>query len=476
MKLSKLINLSLAAALVAFGLWVLYPQQSQQPEMASPELVEAAPHVHVDGAVMPARAEIDGSAWRLGKPKPGSKVRTALYETPNDPGYSSHGVFVDDAVELCQGSCGCEGGCSCGGGVAYADGYGGGQSQSLGSKFLKAVGVGPKRTREGRWVQARSAPWEQYAYGEYVGPYRTPHVPEYRLRVGDDLEFVYLITRRQSSEPYRFYVGDEIRITSAGDPNLNQVSLVVLSDGTVSLPLIGLVRVAGKTISNLQRELNDRYADGFVKNPEIVVQVVSGDTPLQDLRDAVDARAGNGGQSRLATVAPDGTVQLPLVGSIPAIGLSLKEIAREINARYRILLGGIEVTPILIDQAPSFIYVVGEVNQPGRFDLTGPTSSMQAIALAGGFTPGGNLRQMVVFRRDANWQLVATRLDLAAAMFGRRPQPADEIWLRDSDIVLIPKKPIQRLSEAVNQYLATTIYAIFPQQGVAFNFDDFTPL
>jgi len=83
---------------------------------------------------------------------------------------------------------------------------------------------------------------------------------------------------------------------------------------------------------------------------------------------------------------------------------------------------------------------------------------------------------MVVFRRDANWQLIATRLDLAAAMFGRRPRPSDEIWLRDSDIILIPKKPIQRLSEAVNQYLSSTIYAIFPQQGVAFNFDDFTPL
>jgi len=101
---------------------------------------------------------------------------------------------------------------------------------------------------------------------------------------------------------------------------------------------------------------------------------------------------------------------------------------------------------------------------------------IQALALADGFEPGGNLRQVIVFRRDANWQLIATKLDLNGALNGRRPYPADEIWLRDSDIVLVPRKPIQRLSEAVNQYLTTTLYAIFPQQGVQFNFDGFESL
>ena len=156
--------------------------------------------------------------------------------------------------------------------------------------------------------------------------------------------------------------------------------------------------------------------------------------------------------------------------------MTLKEIGREVNARYRLRLGGIEVTPILIERAPRFIYVVGEAVRPGRFELTGPTSVMQAVALAEGFSPGGNLRQVIVFRRDQNWRLTATKLDLAGALLGKRPQPSDEIWLRDSDIVLIPQKPIQRLSEAVNLYLAQTLYAIFPQQGVAFNFDDFTSL
>ena len=211
----------------------------------------------------------------------------------------------------------------------------------------------------------------------------------------------------------------------------------------------------------LQDELNSKYSE-YVKNPAIVIRVLQSDTPLQDLRDAVDARFGQGGQSRTAVVSPDGTVQLPLIGNVPAVGLSLDEIRREVNARYRNKIRGVEVTPILSQRAPRFIYVVGEVGRPGRFELTGPTTAMQAIALAEGFTPGGNLRQAVVFRRDQNWNLVATRLDLAGALYGKRPQPSDDVWLRDSDIVLIPKKPIQRLNEAIDQYLTQGLYDLVP--------------
>ena len=350
-------------------------------------------------------------------------------------------------------------------------------SENLPSKYMHAVnGNSGGIFGEPSWRNSSQLPWEQYAYGEYIGPFRTPHVPDYRIRINDQLEFVYLLTRRRTSEPYRMNVGDTIQVASTTDSTLNQPTVVILSDGTISLPLIGTVRAAGKSVNNLQRELNDRYAE-FVKSPEIVVQVVIGDTPLNDLRDAVDARQGTGGQSRLATVSPDGTIQLPLIGSVPAIGLTLDEIGREVNARYRLYLGGVVVTPILTERAPRFIYVVGEVGQAGRFELTGPTTAMQAIALAQGFTDAqANLRQVIVFRRDANWQLIATKLDLLGALSGRRPHPSDEIWLRDSDIILVPKKPIQRLSEAVNQYLTNTIYSIFPQQGIQFNFDGFQSL
>lgn len=329
-------------------------------------------------------------------------------------------------------------------------------------------------SREPRWNDQQLVPWESQAYGEYLGPYRTPHVPEYRLRVGDVLDFVYLLTRRSDGHPYKFHPGDTISITAVGDPSLNQPTLTVLSDGTITLPLIGNVLVAGKTSQRLIDELNERFrTDGKVRDPRMVVQVIKGDTPLNDLRDSVDARQGQGGQSRQVEVSPDGTIQLPLLGPVPAIGLSLEEMAREVNARYALRLDGISVNPILVRRAPRAIHILGQVNRPGRIELNGPTTVMQAIAQAEGWRTGSNLRQIIVFRRDENWNLVATKIDLQGALNGRRPHPSDEIWLRDADIVLVPKAPIQRFSEAVDLYLVRTLYSIFPQQGVVFNFDGF---
>jgi polysaccharide biosynthesis/export protein len=357
--------------------------------------------------------------------------------------------------------------------------------EELPSKYMRGVDENtPHRLREPHWHDRGKVPWEQYAYGEYLGPYRTPHVDEYRVRVGDQIECNYLQTREKLPQRYQLNIGDLIQISSAIDSSLNQPAfagnnlngLQIMPDGTVSLILVGEVRAAGKTVEDLQRELNEKYFQ-FIKNPSITVQVTKSETPVADLLDAVDSRFGQGGRSRQVTVSPDGTIQLPMIGSIPSIGLTLSELGREINARYRERIQGVEITPILIQRAPRFVYVLGEVKTAGRYELTAPTTAMQAVALAGGFDRrSGNVRQVIVFRRDKNWQLIATKLDLGGALAGRSPLPSDEIWLRDSDIVLIPAKPIQRFSDAVNLYMTNTLYAIFPQQGVAFNFDQFRSL
>ncbi len=329
--------------------------------------------------------------------------------------------------------------------------------------------------RELRWSDEHPVPFENMAYGEYIGPFRTPHVPEYRLRIGDRLDFIFILSSRPNGQPYRFCTGDTISLSSVSDPTLNQPTLTILSDGTVTLPLIGTVAVTGKTVDALAAELNQKFTEvGKIRDPQIVLQVIKGDTPLNELRNAIVTNFGQNGQSREVRVSPDGTIQLPLIGPAPAIGLTLREVAEEVNARYSEIIRGVTVNPNLIERAPRSIYVLGRVNRPGRIELTGPTTVMQAIAQAEGWQTGSNLRQVVVFRRDENWNLVATRLDLQGALNGRRPYPSDDIWLRDSDIVLVPKSPIQRFSETVDLYMLQSLYSIFPQQGVVFNFDGFT--
>ena len=327
--------------------------------------------------------------------------------------------------------------------------------------------------REPSWRNKNLIPFENYGPGEYVGPSRTPHVPEYRLRVDDVIEFVFQVTRLGHNQGYRLSAGDTIRITSPVDERLNEAArlngITIMPDSTISLDLIGNIVAGGKTVGELKAELDMLYSRFYDTKPNVVVSGITTGTKLRDFLDSVDARAGSGGQSRQVRVAPDGTIRLPLSGTVGVVGLSLDELEREVNMRYAQQLQGLHVTPILISRAPRFVYVAGEVAQPGRFELEAPTSALQAIALAGGQNNGGNLRQIVIFRRDKNWRLMAIKLDLAGGIFGKRPLPSDEIWLRDSDIVLIPKTPILRLADAIDLYFSRSLYGIFPSEIGSFD-------
>ncbi len=332
---------------------------------------------------------------------------------------------------------------------------------------------------EPKWRHAEMLPWESMAYGEYIGPPRTPHVKEYRARVNDQIDFVYRRTRNRTSEAYRLGVGDTLAISSVPiDLNIEDPLLTILQDGTIQVRGVGNVLAANKTIVQLQDELNQLFMEkaDLRENPKVIVKPIQTETRLQDLIRTVDATAGQGGLGRAVSVSPDGTVQLPGIGSVPAIGLTLSELSDETNSRYAMDVQGLEVTAILRQRAPRFVFVVGEVPAAGQIELTGPTTVMQIIARAGGWNPGGNLREIVIFRRDKDWRLIATKVDLSGAFWGRRPQPSDDLWLRDSDIVLIPKTPGQRIADFVEIYFTRGLYGVLPSQGFAVRFDGVSAL
>jgi len=321
---------------------------------------------------------------------------------------------------------------------------------------------------------ARWLAWQAFAQGEYVAHPRLAHVPEYRLRVDDQLDLIYRLTREETSQPYRLNVGDEIRIESFTDSALNR-DLIIQPDGTITLRLLGQVHATGRTVTQLRDELEKLYTK-YYKTPAVTVTPLKVNTKLEDLRATVDRRQGFGGQQQLVRVTPEGTISLPAIGSVPAQGLTLRELQRELNERYREQVEGIEVIPVLAQRAPRYVYVLGEVRTPGRFELTGPTTVIQAISMAGGWNVGANLRQIVIFRRGDDWQLMATVVNLQGALLGNQLCPPGEIWLADSDIVIVPKGPILLADDFIYLVFTRGIYGVVPFQGVALNFSKLSTL
>jgi polysaccharide export outer membrane protein len=310
------------------------------------------------------------------------------------------------------------------------------------------------------WNAWGPIPWQAFGQGEYAGVARSPHVPEYRIRVDDEIEFVYRLKRDEVNRPYLLDVGDEIQIESLIDEKLNR-KVTVQPDGTVDLLLLGPVRIIRKTVDQIRDDLNEKYKK-FYRITDINVTRITTQAKANDLLQSVNNRFFSGGQGKRVRVTPEGTISLPSIGVVPAQGLTLDELGREVMERYRLIADGLEMTPILAVRAPRFVYVTGEVRSPGRYEMVAPTTALQALTLAGGRVNGGNMREIVVFRRGEDWRLLATKLDLNGAWNGERPIPSDEIWLRDSDVVAVPRTPIRRLDDLIELYMTKGVYSAFP--------------
>jgi polysaccharide export outer membrane protein len=76
----------------------------------------------------------------------------------------------------------------------------------------------------------------------------------------------------QANEPYTLGSGDRLRIIVFGQDSLSN-SYSVDGSGHISMPLIGLVEAAGLTTTALERSIEDRLHNGFLREPRVSVEV-----------------------------------------------------------------------------------------------------------------------------------------------------------------------------------------------------------
>jgi polysaccharide export outer membrane protein len=316
------------------------------------------------------------------------------------------------------------------------------------------------------WGDSRCIPWSLFGPGEYVGPARTAPVSTYFLRVNDLITLTYINSRKKEAERYRIGCGDRLGIEWLRDPNDADAGfnreVVVQPDGTIVMPLVGEVNAVGNTVPELSDELVKLYGK-FQRDPQITVTPVETNMGIRDVIHAVTSVSGSNGQTQALRVTPEGTIQASGLGSVFVQGLTLDELRSELEARYASSFGpGLLVSPALTEKAISYVFVGGEVKIPSRYTLEGPTTVMQAITMAGGWNIGGNLHQVVVFRRDENWCLKAIKIDVRAPLYGKDPCPVNDVWLRDNDLVVVPKSCILCATDVINLYFTRGVYAVFP--------------
>ena len=73
---------------------------------------------------------------------------------------------------------------------------------------------------------------------------------------------------------YTLGAGDKLRVTVFEEKDLSG-EFEVTGEGDISLPLIGSISAAGKNIRRLERDVEKKLLDGFLKNPRVSIDVMN---------------------------------------------------------------------------------------------------------------------------------------------------------------------------------------------------------
>jgi polysaccharide export outer membrane protein len=138
---------------------------------------------------------------------------------------------------------------------------------------------------------------------------------------------------------------------------------------------------------------------------------------------------------RKVLVRPDGGISFPLAGDIQVSGRTPLEVQDEIRSRLQRYVPDAEVT-VSVDKISGYtVFVLGEVEAPGQFTLGRYVDVVQALTLAGGFTPYANSRNIQVLRRQDGRE-VTFEFDFRDVSRGRNLK--QNIILQSGDVVLVP--------------------------------------
>ena len=255
-------------------------------------------------------------------------------------------------------------------------------------------------------------------------------------------------TSAQSApESVVLHAGDQLQVQVAGESDLAQ-KVVVASDGTIGLPLIGEIRVAGATPAGAAGAIAGALQK-YLRNPQVTINVVSaghisvlvlGDVvnsgefelrPGARLSDAITAAGGMdpsiNGEYPVARIAlADGTIY----------HISLDKLLRGGDPDRDVVLG--DRSAVYVPGPTKFdVAVLGAVDHPGTITLNEGDRLSMAIAKAGNTrTASGDLSRILVTRAEASGTAASHPVDLYQSL--EKGNTVYDPILRKGDVVYVP--------------------------------------
>ncbi len=149
-------------------------------------------------------------------------------------------------------------------------------------------------------------------------------------------------------------------------------------------------------------------------------------------------------------VRPDGFISPQIIAEIRAEGKTVAELKKALEWAYNEILLQPIITVSVVDFVTPRIFVGGQITKPGRYDIREAGTLVQAIFLAGGFTP--DARRSMVLRARPNgkgdWQI-----EIANVMKILDPKIKEkDLVLQDGDYIFVPDSKMSQINKAVETF------------------------
>lgn len=160
--------------------------------------------------------------------------------------------------------------------------------------------------------------------------------------------------------------------------------------------------------------------------------------------------------NQVVTVQPDGSITLQLLGSIPVRGLPLSQVRDLVQQAASKRLRNPELAIELKDYDKPHFTVLGEVGTPGRYELRGPLTVEDGVALAGGFKVAARHTNIVLIHRNISATGEIQKIDFKAL---DHPKPGMELVnLRPGDIIVVPTSKLSKVERYVRVFNTGIFY------------------
>ncbi len=154
--------------------------------------------------------------------------------------------------------------------------------------------------------------------------------------------------------------------------------------------------------------------------------------------------------NQTVAVEPDGYVTLKAVGSIFVAGQTVPELTETVKTAYAKILHDPVITIALKNFEEPYFIAAGQVAKPGKYDLRGPLTVTEAVAIAGGFNDSAKYSQVVLFRPVSNGMFETKVLNIKKLLASRNL--SEDVYLQPGDMLYVPQSAFSK----IRRYIPTS--------------------